>query len=272
MLVDPWICGLAGAAAGFLGLMAYLSALETAVLSARRSRLAQAGPEKRAAAADAFLNSPEGFQGSSLLAKSLCEAGAYGAALLLGLGLPGNPAEAVRPSEWVARNWGGGVAGLAVSYFVVVLVGQTLPKSMATRNPERILLGSLAFLQVFTLLWKPLLWVTRSLGRTLAQSTGTEPALTARAAHSEEEIKLLVEGSAEEGVLEEEEKEMIHSVIEFTDTVARQVMVPRTDVDCIRADATVDEAVRLVLDTGHSRIPVYEGTLDHVVGVLHVKD
>ena len=65
---------------------------------------------------------------------------------------------------------------------------------------------------------------------------------------------------------------MIHSIFDFTETVARQVMGPRIDVDSVSVDQTVDEVVRQALQTGHSRLPVHEGTLDHVVGVVHVKD
>ena len=65
---------------------------------------------------------------------------------------------------------------------------------------------------------------------------------------------------------------MIHSIFDFTDTVARQVMVPRIDMDSVSVEQTVDEVVRQALQTGHSRLPVHEGTLDNVVGVVHVKD
>src|SRR5207253_1618510 len=101
---------------------------------------------------------------------------------------------------------------------------RALPRMLTRREPERLLLRSSGLIRTLTLLFAPVLWLTGRVGHFVAASTGAEPGMPSRAAHTEEEIKLLVEGSAEEGVLEEEEKEMIHSIFEFTDTVARQVM------------------------------------------------
>jgi len=81
-----------------------------------------------------------------------------------------------------------------------------------------------------------------------------------------------VEESEEEGVLEEEEKEMIHSIFKFTDTVAREVMVPRTEMVTAGIDATLSELVSLIIQKGHSRIPIWEGNVDNIVGVIHAKD
>src|SRR5262249_21368897 len=104
--------------------------------------------------------------------------------------------------------------------------------------------------------------------RRVAPATSGAP----RAAHSEEEIRILVEGSAEEGVLEEDERDMIHSIFEFTDTVARKVMVPRIDMTCLLANTPIEEALTVILEEGHSRIPCYEETVDSIVGIVHAKD
>ena len=89
---------------------------------------------------------------------------------------------------------------------------------------------------------------------------------------TEEELRLLVNVGEEEGVLEEEETEMIHSIFEFADTTVREVMIPRIDMITLESDATVDEAVDLALQGGFSRIPVYEETIDNIIGVLFTKD
>jgi len=89
---------------------------------------------------------------------------------------------------------------------------------------------------------------------------------------TEEELRLLVTVGEEEGVLEEEETEMIHSIFEFADTTVREVMIPRIDMVTLESDATVDEAVDLALQGGFSRIPVYEETIDNIIGVLYTKD
>src|SRR5712692_2034536 len=89
---------------------------------------------------------------------------------------------------------------------------------------------------------------------------------------TEEELRLLVTVGEEEGVLEEEETEMIHSIFEFADTTVREVMIPRIDMVTLESDATVDEAVDLALQGGFSRIPVYEESIDNIIGVLYTKD
>jgi CBS domain containing-hemolysin-like protein len=89
---------------------------------------------------------------------------------------------------------------------------------------------------------------------------------------TEEELRLLVNVSEEEGVLEEEETDMIHSIFEFADTTVREVMIPRIDMITLASDATVDQAVDLALQGGFSRIPVYEETIDNIIGVLFTKD
>jgi len=89
---------------------------------------------------------------------------------------------------------------------------------------------------------------------------------------TEEELRLLVTVGEEEGVLEEEETEMIHSIFEFADTTVREVMIPRIDMVTLESDATVDEAVDLALQGGFSRIPVYEESIDNVIGLLYTKD
>jgi CBS domain containing-hemolysin-like protein len=164
------------------------------------------------------------------------------------------------------------LTGSLVLYLLVTVAGESLPKAFASRAPERMLVRGAHVIRWFTFGFSPVLWVTRKLARLLALGTGVETPQTARAAHTEEEIKLLVEGSAQEGVLEEDEKELIHSIFEFTDTVVRQIMVPRIDIVSVPGTATVHEAIQEAVASGHSRLPVHDGTLDTVIGTVHVKD
>ena len=89
---------------------------------------------------------------------------------------------------------------------------------------------------------------------------------------TEEEIKTLVDAGEEGGVIEEEEKEMIYSIFQFSDTLAREVMVPRIDMLALEVETPINEAVDAVLSAGHSRIPVFEATIDNIVGLLYAKD
>jgi putative hemolysin len=271
----PWLAGALALIFVLLGFMALLSSLETAVLNARRSRLAQLPPDRRTRAAEALIEAPHHFQTTAHLAKSLCEAAVYPLAALAGLEAVLLAPRASLPADlWELLNltWPGVVGGALLAYLAVTLLAESLPKALAMRAPEALLARWVGFINLFTLLFTPVRFVTAFLARSLMLTTGTDPALTSRAAHSEEEIKLLVEGSAEEGVLENEEKEMIHSIFEFTETVARQVMVPRIDIHSVSVETPLAEVVRQALESGHSRLPVFEGTQDTIVGVIHVKD
>jgi CBS domain containing-hemolysin-like protein len=106
--------------------------------------------------------------------------------------------------------------------------------------------------------------VTRAAG---VATTGFHPLV-----HTPEEIRLLVAQSHEQGVVEEDEREMIHGVFEFSETVAREVMTPRTDVIAVPVEIALDELVQVITTEGHSRLPVYDGTIDSIVGVLLTKD
>jgi putative hemolysin len=89
---------------------------------------------------------------------------------------------------------------------------------------------------------------------------------------TEEQLRFLVEVGEEEGIIEEEEREMIHSIFEFGDTVVREVMRPRVDIIAVPSDATVNRAIGLMSEHGHSRLPMFEGSVDHIVGVVYMRD
>jgi putative hemolysin len=88
----------------------------------------------------------------------------------------------------------------------------------------------------------------------------------------EDEIRSLVESAGETGEMESDEKELIHSVLEFSDTVAREIMTPRTDLDAVPVDINPYDLVELIQESGHSRIPIFEGSDDDIVGIVHAKD
>ncbi len=274
MLTDPWMLSALAVILLLLALISWLSGLETAVLNARRSRLAT-WEGNVGHAAEKLLDHAENFQSSAHLGKSLCESLLYAACALAGVNLALVARGGEVPSrmgELLERAWPGILGACVLGYFAVTLVGEALAKSLAARQPERLLVRSLGLVKFYTLAFSPILYVARRAGQLLASWAGANPFQTARAARTEEEIKLLVEGSAAEGVLEQEEKEMIHSIIELPDTVARQVMVPRIDIWTVPATATLDEVLKECMESGHSRLPVHEGTLDNVVGIVHVKD
>ncbi|MFP3869686.1 MAG: CBS domain-containing protein, partial [Syntrophobacteria bacterium] len=88
----------------------------------------------------------------------------------------------------------------------------------------------------------------------------------------EKEIQELIDAGEEKGLISEDEGEMLQSIFSFRDTVAREIMVPRTDAVIASAKTSVEELLKLIIEEGHSRIPVYSGNMDNIIGILHVKD
>src|SRR5581483_1392722 len=118
---------------------------------------------------------------------------------------------------------------------------------------------------------RPVVWILGKITNGLVRLLGGQvvrhgPFVT------EEELRLLVTVGEEEGVLEEAETEMIHSIFEFADTPVREVMIPRIDIVALESDISLNEAVDQALEGGFSRIPVYEATIDNIIGVLYTKD
>lgn len=96
--------------------------------------------------------------------------------------------------------------------------------------------------------------------------------LSGRRRITEEEIQDLMDAGEEEGLINEEENEMIRSIFALRDTTAREIMVPRTDMACVPVDATVQEVLQAIVGCGHSRLPVYDGTTDNIIGLIYAKD
>ena len=158
-----------------------------------------------------------------------------------------------------------------VLVFLMLIVGELLPKTLAARHPEVLAFMAIYPLSAVSILASPLARLVTAFSRWLTRSSGA-PTGVGLSFVTEEEIKTLVDAGEEGGVLEEEEKEMIYSIFELGDTLAREVMVPRIDMVAIEADASIDEALAVIMEAGHSRIPVYEGSIDNIVGILYAKD
>ncbi|MGA8015916.1 MAG: hemolysin family protein [Candidatus Dormiibacterota bacterium] len=156
-----------------------------------------------------------------------------------------------------------------LSIFVLVFC-EIAPKSLALRFNERFALRLGAPVQLLTTVLRPLILgltvVARLLLRAATRGRPPGPFVT------EEELKLILAMGEREGVVEQEERQMIDGILEMTDKAVHEVMVPRIDVIGIEASQSVAELISLIIEHGHSRIPVYEDTIDNVVGVIYAKD
>jgi len=171
--------------------------------------------------------------------------------------------------EYMPRSWGfwGDLAtALLLSVFLLIFAEVT-PKSLAIRQAERIALLTAG----------PVLWLSRVLAPVLWFITRVAVAITggraARAPYlSEQELLTILAISEEQGVIEEEEREMIHGIIEIGDTAVREVMVPRLDINAVPVTAALKDIADLYRQHKHTRMPVYENDIDHIKGLIHIKD
>jgi len=167
---------------------------------------------------------------------------------------------------------GNAVAIATVSMTVVVLIfGEITPKIVAktySRKVSNAVIGPIYLLSIIALpIIKLLMIVTKIISRMMGVDIKHENLMI-----TEEEIKSYINVGEAEGIIEEEEREMIHSIIEFGDTTAKEVMTPRTSVFMLDAESTIDEVWDEIIESGYSRIPVYGEDLDEILGILYVKD
>ncbi len=154
---------------------------------------------------------------------------------------------------------------------LVLIFGEITPKIFAVKHSEKVALASAWTMEAVMRLLHPLVKVFLGISNVLLrflrqQPTSRSPLVT------EEEIRLMIELGREEGVLTDAERRMLHRIFEFGDTRVFQVMVPLRQVSAIDSRASFDSLIQLVLEQGHSRIPVYEGKLDNILGVIHARE
>jgi CBS domain containing-hemolysin-like protein len=163
-----------------------------------------------------------------------------------------------------------GLLTVAAISFVLLLFGEIIPKVIASQHPDRIALFSASWIRFFTAIIYPLFrlidWMSTLFVSRAASKTGRSPM------EAEEEIKMMAAGGVETGEIEPEEQEMIRGVLTATDKVAREVMVPRIDLTAVDADSPLEDLLNAILQEGHSRIPVYEETIDRIIGIVHARD
>ena len=162
---------------------------------------------------------------------------------------------------------------LAVAFMTVVIVifGEILPKSIAILKPDGIVSNALPLLRFINVVFSPLIWITvgivKFFGSLMKVDLSSQHPFVTR-----EEIEQMVNIGEASGVFEEEERRMIHGVISFEETRVYEIMIPRTDMMAVPGDISISDSIPVFRECGHSRLPVYEKSPDHIVGILYVKD
>jgi CBS domain containing-hemolysin-like protein len=242
-----------------LGLLvaAFAAAAETSLTSVSRLRMRSLAEEgdRRAHRVVALHNDPNGYLSTILTLNTAAVTVATTASTLLALRHDSHVSDAL-------------VTGLLTAFLLVFC--EIAPKSLALRFNERFALALASPVAALTVVLRPIIVVLTAVAallvRTAARGTVPRPFVT------EEELRLLMVVGEQQGVVEQEERQMMMGVLEMTDKPVREVMVPRVDVVGADDEKTVGEVVDLIMQHGHSRIPVYEETVDNVVGVVYAKD
>ncbi|MFC7234902.1 hemolysin family protein [Halosegnis marinus] len=154
---------------------------------------------------------------------------------------------------------------------LVLLFGESAPKSYAVENTESWSLRVARPLKIAEYVLLPLIVLFDHLTRIVNKVTGGRSAIETSYV-TREEIRDIIETGEREGVIEEDEREMFQRVFRFNNTIAKEVMTPRLDMTAIPVEADAAEAIETCIQSGHARLPVYEGSLDNVVGVVHIRD
>jgi len=253
---------------------AYFVATEFSLVAVRRSQVKLWEAEKRsgAAAAGHALRRLDDSIAATQLGITLAS---------IGLGFLGEPA--------LARILAPSLAGLgfesqgtvhtvavvvafSIVTFLHVVVGELAPKAVALDRPGPVALLCAAPLLVFSKLTRPVLWAMNGCGNALVRAFGIQPAGEAGHVHSSEELQLLVSEAGEAGVIRPQTRRMLGGVFSITRTRVRDVMVPRERVFAVPRRMEPEALLDLLREEGYTRLPVYDGSLDNVAGVLHTKD
>lgn len=169
----------------------------------------------------------------------------------------------------VTRRWGVSAVtiGTLVTTIVVFFIGEMLPKSIAKKYSERLALTTADSLCFFMLIFTPLSYVLTKIGGLAAKRTGSEPEVTV----TEEELYDILENMADEGEITDERRELMSSALDFADVPVESVLTARVDVAAVDVEDSPEEIMAYIREQRHSRLPVYEDSIDNVIGILQIR-
>ena len=248
-----------------LALSAFFSSAETALTTVNRHRIRalSEGGNRRAKRVLALISDPEKMLSAILIGNNIVNLSASSLTTTLAIRL--------------ATGWGfdhnastfiGCATGILT--ILILILGEITPKTIATKKNEAIALVYSGPIYVITVILTPVIYVVNSISRGLCRLSGVNPDETI--SMTEMELRTIVDVSQEEGVIEEEEKEMINNVFDFDESVAKDIMIPRIEMTFASVDSTYEEIAEVFTEERYSRIPIYEETKDNVIGVVNLKD
>lgn len=241
-----------------LALSAFFSSAETALTTVNKIRLrtlSEAGNKK----ADRVLRVTEN-QGKML------------SAILIGNNIVNISASSLATTLAI-RIFGSMGAGIATGILtlLILIFGEISPKTMATIKAEKMSLAIAGIIDFLMKVLTPAIFIINKLAEGFLFLLGVRPG-DQMSAMTEEEIRTIVDVGQETGVIEDEERDMIHNLFDFGDAEAKEIMIPRIDMVAIQADAPTEEVLEIFRKEKFTRIPVYEDTTDNIIGILNIKD
>ena len=256
----------------------FFVAAEFSMVSLRKTRIEEMVQEGRRGASrvKSILDSMDNFLSTCQVSITLCS---------LGVGWIGEEAVAALlfqlfaylkwPPEaaqiFTAHTLAVIIAFMIITYMHVV-IGELTPKTLSLHSPEAVALWVAWPMQLFTTLFYPLVWAIKGSNRMLLKVLGMKAPPPHARVHSEEELGLILDESNKAGVMGNEERKMLERVFQFHDRTVKEIMIPRPDIVSMNIRATAREVEKLILGEGYSRLPVFDGTLDNVKGIVYVKD
>jgi putative hemolysin len=252
----------------------FFAASEIALITVKRHRLQQLADDGDGAARTArrLTEDPSRFLATIQIAITFLGflAGAVGASAFSG-GL----ADLIQRVNWEPLQDAADTIAFVFMTLVIalasIIIGELVPKTLALNFPERLALFVARPIGLLQGLLSPIVWFVSRISTLLVKLLGgTEKPQGGYL--STEELKLLVETGSEQGQIEEEEKEMIHGVIELGDKRVHEVMVPRIGIRAVNVEDSLDEVLDMIIRAGHSRLPVFDESLDNILGILYAKD
>jgi CBS domain containing-hemolysin-like protein len=235
----------------------FVAVAEVSLSAASRSRIRAlvASGNQRAQLIDRLLSDPARFLSTLLILKSLAYIAAGSMTVCLAMTL-----------HWTDA----GVSAAVGLVWLVLLAVQIIGRGWALRQPEAVALTIALAVNLVAAVLAPLSFLLRRLA---AYARGDADEVTAESVFlSEDGLRFLIHVGEGEGVIEEDEKQMIAGIFEFGETTVREIMVPRLDIVAVEVSEPLSLALDLIIANGHSRIPVYEDSIDHLLGVLYAKD
>jgi putative hemolysin len=260
-----------------IGVTGLYVAAEFSAVSARRPRLAQLADEGNSLARYllSVIETPQSLD--SYIAA--CQLGITLASLILGfygqsqiLALLEPQIAKLSPSAQIAINSIAATVILLVLTILQVVLGELMPKNVALIFPEQVAIAAAPAMRWSALIFRPLIWFFNGSGQILLRFMGRTPAAEHAHLHSPEEILMLIEESEAGGVLDAEERRLLVNTLQLRKLTARKVMIPRPYILAASVDRSCDELFALLAASPYSRLPLYEETIDTIVGVIHLKD